>query len=383
MVTVRGHAYPWDVLGDDAFPSRVGDLGIAGVTLAASYHSVRAATPLHPRHQLVDAPSSALYRPARGDVWESAPFRPRPATWIDDPDPFGTAAAALRESGIPVTAWIVLTHDTSIGSAHPEIAVTNCFGDVYPYALCPANATVRDHATTLAAEAVRDVELDGVSLEACGQLGLTHLGQHEKTDGAWTPYAAQLLSVCCCAACKNDWRHEGGDPDQILHALRRGVHSERRGELFGTPAKLDRQIADLVLKVRHRNTDTLRSQVVAAVREQQPETPITLHASPDPWATGPSPGLTPSAAADVDALLVQAWPTTQESADHVAAATEHGTPAEAYVTVLSPTDPRELKDHVNRLISAGASGFGLYHLGLAPAWRQPQLAEIARLASET
>ena len=61
---VAGHAYPWDVLGDGAFPGRVRDLGIGTVTLAASYHSTRAATPLHPRHQVVTAGHAALYRPA-------------------------------------------------------------------------------------------------------------------------------------------------------------------------------------------------------------------------------------------------------------------------------------------------------------------------------
>lgn len=53
MVRIAGHAYPWDVLGDSDFAGRVRDLGIGDVTLAAAYHATRAATPLHPTHQLV------------------------------------------------------------------------------------------------------------------------------------------------------------------------------------------------------------------------------------------------------------------------------------------------------------------------------------------
>src|SRR5207248_2932186 len=60
---VAGHAYPWDVLEDCSFPSRVRDHGINTVTLAAAYHSTRAATPLHPRHQVITADYAALYRP--------------------------------------------------------------------------------------------------------------------------------------------------------------------------------------------------------------------------------------------------------------------------------------------------------------------------------
>ena len=52
---VAGHAYPWDVLDDPSFAGRARDLGVDTVTMAASYHSTRAATPLHPRHQVVAA----------------------------------------------------------------------------------------------------------------------------------------------------------------------------------------------------------------------------------------------------------------------------------------------------------------------------------------
>src|SRR6188472_1298585 len=73
-----------------------------------------------------------------------------------------------------------------------------CFGDPYSYALCPAHDEVRDYATTLAVEAVRDVAVSGVSVEGLGQLGVAHNGLHEKTDGAYGPAAQRILSVCCC-----------------------------------------------------------------------------------------------------------------------------------------------------------------------------------------
>src|SRR5207244_7408314 len=125
-----------------------------------------------------------------------------------------------------VPAWIVLTPPTRLGSAFPELAVTNCHGDRYPYALCPAHPEVREYAATLAAEAVAGVAVDGVSLEACGQLGLAHNSHHEKTEGAWTPEESRLLSVCCCSACRSAWAARGLDHTEVVHALCTGELSD-------------------------------------------------------------------------------------------------------------------------------------------------------------
>jgi hypothetical protein len=358
---VSGHAYPWDVLGDPDFVARAA-AAVPSVTLAATYHSTRAATPLHPARQIVDARYAALYRPIRESAWKGQLLRAAAPDWLDEKDPFGEAAEVLRSAGLAVTAWIVLTHNTRLGLENPSVTVVNCFGEHYPYALCPAHPAVRAYAATLAAEAVHGLDVDGISLEACGQLGLQHLGHHEKTDGAWSDLAVRLLSICCCAACRSGWTN----PDTIVATLREAVRAS-----VEPPAEL---LAE-VLTNRQANTDALRAEVLAAVRS--PGRPITLHANPDPWATGPSPGLTPAAAADVDALLVPAWPTTLASADLVRQAAATGVPVDAYVTVLPPADPGVLPAHVDRLRAAGASRISLYHLGLAGRGRQDLLREIA------
>jgi hypothetical protein len=359
---VSGHAYPWDVLGDPHFADRAA-AAVDAVTLAATYHSVRAATPLHPARRIVDARYAALYRPVRAAAWDGRLLRAAGPDWTDDKDPFGTAAGTLRDAGLAVHAWIVLTHNTRLGLEHPQVAVVNCFGERYPYALCPAYPAVREYAATLAGEAVRDVAVDGISLEACGQLGLVHQGHHEKTDGAWTAEQVRLLSVCCCEACRSGWQAAGLVPGRVTAGLRAG-------------SLTDDELA-AVLANRHANTDALRTGVLAALREQAPDAPVTLHANPDPWATGPSPGLTPAAPASVDALLVPAWPTTGASAELVRRAAATGLPVDAYVTVLPPAEPAALPGHVARLRAAGASRISLYHLGLAGPDRQELLRTSA------
>jgi hypothetical protein len=378
---VAGHAYPWDVLGDGAFPGRVRDLGIGTVTLAASYHSTRAATPLHPRHQVVTAGHAALYRPVREEAWKGQRLVPSAPGWVDDPDPFATAARSLREAGLKVAAWIVLTHNTRLGAANPDLAVVNCFGEAYPYALCPANPEVREYAATLAAEALRDVAVDEVSLEACGQLGLAHLSHHEKADDAWTPHAQRLLSACCCAACRGAWRGLGLDPDRTIAGLRGAVRAEAVGDLPTGDPGADPTVEGLaeILTARHAAADALRAQVLEEVREQAPGAPVTLHGNPDPWATGASPGLTPAAPGDVDAVLVPCWPVAEATTDLVTRTAATGATVDAYVTALPPAGPEALPAHLARLRAAGASRLSLYHLGLAPRWRQPHLRRLTEV----
>jgi len=355
---LTGHAYPWDVLGDPGFVDRTA--GLSTVALAAAYHSVRAATPLHPKHQLVNAAHAALYRPVRESAWAGRRLRPRAPAWMSAPDSFGAAAAVLRDAGLRVSAWVVLTHNTRLGTEFPDVAVVNCFGDSYPYALCPAWSEVRAYAATLAAEAAAGA--DEVSLEACGQLGLTHGSHHEKTDGAWTPTAQRWLSVCCCSACQRGWSGRGLDPPWVLSTLREAVR-------VSGPVPFE----DDLLAVRQASTDLLRAEVLAGL-----SVPVTLHAHPDPWVTGASPGLTPTAGADVSALVVPAWPLGDASTSAVAAAAATGRPVDAYVTALQADEG--LAEHARALVSAGATGLAIYHLGLAPTWRQPMIAELCRAA---
>jgi hypothetical protein len=325
------HAYPWDVIGDPAFVDRVLSAEVDEVTLAASYHTTRAATPNHPSHRLVDVPYAALYRPVPACGWG----RLTPLSYGDG-DLFGQAAAILHDAGIRVNAWVILAHNTRLGLLHPDLTVLNCFGERYPYALCPSWAEVVEHCALLAAACTKDVPVSGVSLESCGQMGLVHLGCHEKTDGAYAPLQQKLLSICCCPAC--------GVSARVVRALYDAAE-EPPGD---------------ILAPRHAAADRLRAAVLSAL----PSGVTTiLHAQPDPWATGPSPGLTPSARSTVDRVLMPAW-----RGDAVVSPG-----AEAYVSILPPFTT----DHVPRLLAEGASGLALYHLGLAPS-PSPKFASLVR-----
>ena len=381
---IVAHAYPWDVLGDPHFVERARRLGVGEISLAATYHSTRAATPLHPQHKVVDAHHAALYRPVRSEAWAGHAITARSADWGGAEDAFGEAAAILIDAGFLVNAWIVLTHSTILGHAHPDATVVDCFGDAYRYALAPGHPDIVRYCATLTAEAIRGVEVHGVSVEACGQLGFAHVGPHEKTDGAFPGIGDTLMSISCTQRELDAWGERGVDSAKVTQKLRDGVDALAAGTLPAGAAitdVLDTEEIDAVLAVRHADADHLRTEVLAAVREQAPSTRVTLHGHPDPWKTGPSPALTAAAPPDVDAVLVSAWPATAETVSVVEAtraAVGDGVDVGAYVSVLPPKKLDEVAAHVAATVDAGANELHLYHLGLV---NRPQLDALGSIVA--
>ncbi len=386
---VVGHAYPWDVIGDPEFVDRVIGLGLDEVSLAATYHGTRAATPLHPAHRLVEAPHAALYRPVRESAWAAGSLRPVSASWMDSADPFATATGLLAARDLRVNAWVVLAHSSRLGSLRPDLVVRNCFGDRYSYALCPSKGEVVDYATILAVEAVRDVGISGVSVEGLGQMGVAHNGLHEKTDGAYGPAAQRILSVCCCDGCQKAWAADGLDAQEVVGRLRDGLLAVQDGA-HAADATMEEvvggELAAELLRVRFASQSALRARVFDSLAAAAPGSRITLHGQPDPWATGPSPAMsgavTGTAASAADAVLVPAWPATPASYAAVTAARRLA-PAEvsvgAYVTVLPPADLGGVQDHARAVITAGADELHLYHLGLANRAQLDVLGVLARM----
>ncbi|MCX5205420.1 hypothetical protein OG897_28665 [Streptomyces sp. NBC_00237] len=371
---VVGYAYPWDVLDAPGFVDRVRDLRIDEVAVAVAYHSARAATPWSRTGTSVLARHAALYRPVRERAWRAAALRPAVPDWAPAHDSAGDAVRVLNAAGVPAAAWIVLTHNSRLGAEFPQYAVRNCFGESYPWALCPSQPAVRSYAATLTEECLAGLDLASVVLEACGQLGAVHQHQHEKTDGVWSPAVARLLSVCCCTACADGWAASGALPEDVRDALRTEVRRlmDSAGPSATGDALPDR-LRTTILETRQRGTDRLRRGVLAAIG---PGTRVVLHGSPDPWATGALPGLTPATAADVDAVVLPNWAPGKAGADAVTQARRqlpHTVDVGSYVTAVAASPVPDLSAHVTELAEAGAGELHLYHLGLAGPGRHQDM----------
>ncbi|MGN9838094.1 hypothetical protein ACTMTI_08220 [Nonomuraea sp. H19] len=387
------YVYPWDVVGDPSAPERVASLGVEAVALAASYHSTRAATPYHPAHRVLDVPYPACYLPIRPSSWGR--LVPAAPTWTPA-DAYLQARDALKAAGLKVHAWTVLTHNSHLGAAHPDLVVRNAFGDPYPYALCPAHEDVIEYCERLVQEILTVGEPDALILEACGPMGYGHQSVHEKTSGAdWTSADSDLLSLCFCTACAP--RYPETTRDVVRAAVDRtppphtpgtgaaaaaAQASTNRAAAASTIEEALGPLADEVRAIRLGLSDSLRQRLIAVARSTAPDVPITLHANPDPWAAGAFAAL-PSGEPGADVLVANCWGEPSTDAARLARLSELSTPGQrvgAYVLALPPrpADAAVLADQLRAYAKAGAAEFHLYHAGLASPERLAALTEALR-----
>ena len=367
MVSAVGYAYPWDFDGDPAAVERAA--GLDAVAVAAAYHTTRAAGPLHPSRRLVDAAHAACYVAVRAERWAGRRLVPASPSWTPA-DSFGRARRVLRAAGLPVYAWTVLTHNSLLGRAHPDVCVRNAFGEAYPYALCPAVPEVADYCSTLVAEILTLGEPDGIVLEACGALGVVHGGHHDKTDLAgWTPAEQQLLSLCFCSACARLQIGAGLDPARVSGLVRDALRRRTGGTL-------DPELAGALRAVRTGIAHDLRTRLVGEIRATRPDARVVVHATSDPWATGAFATVAPSVDADVDVLVGSCWQAATGERE-LAGLADTGVPAiGGYIRpdVDLATPAAEL---VSRYRTAGLTELHLYHLGLVSAAGLRRFAEYA------
>ncbi|KYJ98870.1 hypothetical protein [Microbacterium sp. CH1] len=364
-------AYPWDIVDDDAAARRFAATGVDRVLLAAAYHGVRASTPQHPKHRLVTADHSALYMPARPEVWANRRFAPRaPGAWAPG-DTFGEARDALMNAGVQVGAWLVLTHDDygirqspDVTDVASDVRVRNAFGDVLSHALCPAAPDVVAYACGLVEEAAARGVTE-IMLEAVGQMGAEHFGAHDKTTGAdWSEADAALLSICFCDACRSELNAGGLDTARVADAIRSSVGTGKAS----VAAAIGEDSAATVLAHRHAASATLLDAAVETARRGG-VTRVSVHTGLEPWGTSSFSSFAPGPLPVDDLVLSEATASRLLRDDIAALHQERGGRVSAYVSAMPPAAPQELSDRWGGLLEQGVDDLIVYHGGLLSAPR--------------
>lgn len=371
--TLTAHVYPWDIVGDPAAPSRLLDSGVRRVALAGAYHAVRAATPRHPRHRIVEAPRSALYLPVRPQRWAGQQLAPVQADAWAGPDSFRRARDILAEAGIRVAGWIVLTHRDELGDTSHGHLVENAAGDLYRYALCPRSSDVRRFAATVTAEVVELGDVDELVVEAAGQLGFEHAAMHEKTQGTdWGSAAHALLSICFCPHCTQEYATAGVDIAGVRARILASLDDDRAA------AELLRELAPTIARTRSAAAHALLADVVTTARDVGVRD-ITVFADPDPLVTGAT--MYPeNPVMGIDRWLLPAFGDPDSDAARAGSmARLSETPVAAYVTLLSPDFAGSIDRRLAALHASGISSVHGYHYGLASQRRiDTMTAALAR-----
>jgi hypothetical protein len=195
-VKIGIYCYTWDFAdnGVDELLEWCVRAGITDLFLAATYHSGWFLHSHNPKHKAYLATSGAIYFHPNRDLYGR--IQPYVAPMCEEHDHFQEICQKAAEYGIKVTAWTIGAHNTRLGLQHPDCCVTNCFGDTYPHALCPAHPDVRQYLLALCQDIGGNFPVESIRLESFGYEGWKHDHQHERDFHGLTPLEKELMGLC-------------------------------------------------------------------------------------------------------------------------------------------------------------------------------------------
>lgn len=170
---------------------RISAYGVRGVTIGAVHHASRDITP-HGLSRLTIRRDGAHF-PLPPDLFSGRRLKP-PAGHQDALD--GLREACTRR-GLALHGWTVFLRNATLGAAHPDVTVRDCFGDRgSPTDLCPAHPDVREYAVALA-RAVARLGVDSVVAESLHFRPL----KPERSFVPLGPMDTYLFGLCFCDYC--------------------------------------------------------------------------------------------------------------------------------------------------------------------------------------
>ncbi len=216
------YAYAWDIAerGAENVIAEVTGLGLDTLSVAGAYHAGKF---LRPR-----GTGGKTYFPEDGTVY----FKPDPSRYgrikpvpnhiLDDHDFF---AELTKAGGIQVNAWMVLLHNTRLGTSYPEATVETAFGDRLLYALCPSNPDARTLAVALCKDVTESYPVMGVSIETPGFLPSVHGFHHEFNLVKPNRWLDNQLGLCFCEHCRAGAKRAGIDADGLRARIKADVEA--------------------------------------------------------------------------------------------------------------------------------------------------------------
>lgn len=194
------HVFVEDVRDEGAGPvlDRIAGYGVREVTVAASYHAARDVTPHGASRVTVRA--DGVHFPPPADLFGGLRLAPPVQAGVG-----GEPIAALREAaadrGMILHGLAVFLHNATLGLAHPDVTVLDCFGGRgSPAALCPAHPDVRLYAVALA----RAVARLGVASVVADSLHFGWFAQGYQQERCFVPLGPMdefLFGLCFCPWC--------------------------------------------------------------------------------------------------------------------------------------------------------------------------------------
>jgi hypothetical protein len=136
---------------------------------------------------------------------------------------------------VKTNVWLVLLHNTALGSSHPDATVANAFGDRYIYSLCPSAPEARAYAVGLARDVTESYPVSGLSLETPGFLPYAHGFHHEFALNAPNCWLDNQLGLCFCDHCLNGALHAGIDAKRLRAQVAEDIEAYLASDLDFPP----------------------------------------------------------------------------------------------------------------------------------------------------
>ncbi len=256
-------SYVWDFAEDGVSEtiSQFKKIGIDTVTLAASYHAGKFFRP--------KAETGKIYFPEDGTTY----FRTDPKRYgsikplSNSKYAEGDVLSALtKDSRIKVNAWLVLLHNSRLGSANLGSVVKNAFGDPYIYAMCPSAPEARAYAVGLANDVSESYEINGISIESIGFPPFDHGYHHEMSFVKPNIWLSSYLGLCFCEFCVSGAQHAGVDAEALKAKVVKNIDDYLAGDIdFPEDMAKAFWLADVACDTNLRNFLDYRSSVVTSL----------------------------------------------------------------------------------------------------------------------
>ena len=266
MSNLSMFSYSWDLAENGVAKSveEFKSLGINTVTLASSYHAGKFLRPKSKVKKVYFPEDGTVY--FKSDASKYGEIKPISNSIYGD----GQILRELTETkGLSVSAWLVLLHNTQLGTKHQDSAVQNAFGDPYVYALCPSAPEARAYAVGLAKDVTESYEVDGISVESIGFPPYEHGFHHEMSFIKPNKWLSQNLGLCFCKYCVAGAEKAGVDAKALKARVAKNIHDYLEGDFdLQTDMAEALWLADVEGDLDLRKFLDFRSQVVTSLAKE-------------------------------------------------------------------------------------------------------------------
>jgi hypothetical protein len=199
------YAYAWDLAetGVSEALDRFLALGLDTVTVAGSYHAGKFLRP-HGKGKVYFPEDGTVYFRANPERYGA--IKPVPNSMLAERD---VLRELTNQGRLATNVWLVLMHNTRLGTQHPQSAIANAFGDRYIYNLCPSAPDARAYAIGLARDVTASYPVSGVALETPGFLPYAHGFHHEFALNRPNRWLDSQLGLCFCEHCQAGAKRAG------------------------------------------------------------------------------------------------------------------------------------------------------------------------------